>query len=54
MDGIQSVQQLDDTHVRWVAGICGESRRWTTEITEQEPDEKRNLPGSLGAALLAE
>ncbi len=40
MDGIQSVEQLDDTHVQWIAGIGGESRRWTTEITEQEPDEK--------------
>ena len=40
MDGIQSVQQLDDTHVQWVAEIRGESRQWTTEITEQWPDEK--------------
>jgi uncharacterized membrane protein len=40
MDGIQSVQQLDDTHVHWVAEIRGESREWTTEITEQQPDEK--------------
>jgi uncharacterized membrane protein len=40
MDGIQSVQQLDDTHVQWVAEIRGESRQWTTEITEQRPDEK--------------
>ena len=40
MEGIQSVQQLDDTHVRWVAEIRGESRQWTTEITEQQPDEK--------------
>jgi uncharacterized membrane protein len=40
MEGIQSVQQLDDTHVQWVAEIRGESRRWTTEITEQLPDEK--------------
>ena len=36
----QSVQQLDDTHVQWVAEIAGESRQWTTEITEQRPDEK--------------
>jgi uncharacterized membrane protein len=34
------VQQLDDTHVQWVAEIRGESRQWTTEITEQRPDEK--------------
>jgi uncharacterized membrane protein len=40
MQGVQSVQQLDDTHVQWVAEIRGESRRWTTEITEQQPDEK--------------
>ena len=40
MDGIQSVQQLDDTHVEWVAEIRGESRQWTTEITEQRPAEK--------------
>jgi uncharacterized membrane protein len=39
MNGIRSVQQLDDTHVQWVAEIRGESREWTTEITEQQPDE---------------
>jgi uncharacterized membrane protein len=40
MEGIQSVQQLDDGHVRWVAEVRGETREWTTEITEQRPDEK--------------
>jgi uncharacterized membrane protein len=40
MEGIQSVQQLDDTHVQWVAEIRGERRQWTAEITEQRPDEK--------------
>ena len=40
MEGIQAVQQLDDTHVHWVAEIRGETREWTTEITEQRPDEK--------------
>jgi uncharacterized membrane protein len=40
MEGIQSVQQIDDTHVHWVAEIRGETREWTTEITEQQPDEK--------------
>jgi uncharacterized membrane protein len=40
MEGIQSVQQLDDTHVQWVAEIRGESRHWTSEITEQQPDER--------------
>jgi uncharacterized membrane protein len=40
MEGVQSVRQLDDTHVHWVAEIRGESREWTTEITEQQPDKK--------------
>ena len=40
MEGIQSVQQLDDTHVQWIGELRGESRQWTTEITEQKPDEK--------------
>jgi uncharacterized membrane protein len=40
MEAIQSVQQLDDTHVHWVAEIRGESREWTTEIVEQQPDKK--------------
>ena len=40
MEGIQSVQQLDDTHVQWVAEVRGESRQWTSEITEQRPDER--------------
>ena len=40
MEGVQSVQQLDETHVHWVAEIRGETREWTTEITEQQPDEK--------------
>jgi len=50
MEGIQSVQQLDDTHVQWVAEIRGESRQWTTEITEQRPDEKiawKTIEGEL-------
>src|SRR5690349_12572657 len=40
MEGIQSVQQLDDTHVQWVAQIAGKSRQWTTEITEQQPGKR--------------
>jgi uncharacterized membrane protein len=50
MEGIQSVQQLDDTHVQWVAEIRGETREWTTEITEQQPDEKvawRTIEGEV-------
>src|ERR1044071_9029143 len=50
MEGIQSVQQLDDTHVQWVAEIAGKSSQWTTEITEQQPDKKvawRTIDGEV-------
>jgi uncharacterized membrane protein len=40
MEGIESVQQLDDTHVKWTAEIRGERRQWTSEITDQQPDER--------------
>jgi uncharacterized membrane protein len=40
MDGVESVTQLDDTHLRWVAEIGGRRAEWTAEITEQHPDER--------------
>jgi uncharacterized membrane protein len=40
MDGVQSVDQVDDTHLRWVAEIGGQQHAWTAEITEQRPDER--------------
>ena len=40
MEGVQSVQQLDDTHLRWVAEIGGKREEWEAEITEQLPDER--------------
>jgi uncharacterized membrane protein len=38
MDGVESVTQLDDTHLRWVAEIAGVRREWDAVITEQKPD----------------
>ena len=40
MEGIESVTQLDDTHLRWVAELGGNREEWTAEITEQVPDER--------------
>lgn len=40
MEGIESVTQLDDTHVHWVANLAGVRREWDAEITEQHPDER--------------
>jgi uncharacterized membrane protein len=38
MEGVESVRQLDDTHLHWVAEFGGERHEWDAEITEQEPD----------------
>ena len=40
MDGVESVEQIDDTHLRWVAEIGGERRDWQAEIVDQVPDQK--------------
>jgi len=38
MEGVVSVAQIDDSHMRWVAEIGGERKQWDAEIVEQEPD----------------
>ena len=38
MDHVQSVKQIDDTHVHWVAEIGGRKHEWDAEITFQEPE----------------
>jgi uncharacterized membrane protein len=38
MSGVVEVEQIDDSHVRWVAEIHGERRVWKAKIVEQEPD----------------
>ena len=38
MENVESVRQIDDTHLRWVAEIGGEREEWNAEITRQEPD----------------
>jgi uncharacterized membrane protein len=40
MEGVESVRQIDDTHLRWVAESGGKRHEWTAEITEQRPDER--------------
>ncbi|MEP6909836.1 MAG: SRPBCC family protein [Actinomycetota bacterium] len=40
MEGVESVAQIDDTHLHWVAEIGGERREWDAEIVDQVPDRK--------------
>lgn len=38
MEGVESVTQLDDRRLHWVARIAGKREAWDAEITEQTPD----------------
>ncbi|CAA9212857.1 MAG: hypothetical protein AVDCRST_MAG26-185 [uncultured Chloroflexia bacterium] len=38
MQGVESVTQLDDKRLHWVAEIAGTRREWDAEIVDQEPD----------------
>jgi len=40
MDGVESVRQIDDTHLVWTASIAGVRKQWRAEITEQTPDQR--------------
>ena len=40
MEGVESVKQLDDRHLKWIAEVGGKRREWQAEIVEQVPDEK--------------
>ena len=55
MQGVESVTQLDDTHLRWIADIGGKRHEWKAEITEQIPDERvawRAVDGKTNAGVV--
>ncbi len=40
MGGVESIEQIDDTHLHWTTSIGGVQREFGAEITEQHPDER--------------
>jgi uncharacterized membrane protein len=55
MEGVQSVRQLDDTHLEWKASVAGVDKEWRAEITEQEPDQRiawRSTSGAMNAGVV--
>ena len=40
MEGVETVQQLDDTRLHWVTEIAGQKREFDAKITEQTPDQR--------------
>jgi len=49
MEGVESVTQLDDDRVHWVAQIAGKREEWDAQITRQVPDQEIDWIG-LGDA----
>jgi uncharacterized membrane protein len=49
MEGVERVEQLDDTTLRWRASVAGQDRTWTAKITQQEPDQRIAWKATDGA-----
>ncbi|MBC7303461.1 MAG: SRPBCC family protein [Nocardia sp.] len=40
MQGVERIEQLDETHTRWTIDIAGATRTFDATITEQHPEER--------------
>jgi uncharacterized membrane protein len=40
MEGVENIQQKDDTHLHWKTELVGQTREFEAEITEQTPDQR--------------
>jgi hypothetical protein len=49
MDGVESVTQLSDNRLKWVARIAGIRREWEATILEQVPDSRLAWASTGGA-----
>jgi uncharacterized membrane protein len=49
MEGVESVKQLSDDRLEWVAKIAGVRRQWQAKILEQVPDQKIAWAATEGA-----
>jgi uncharacterized membrane protein len=55
MEGVESVTQLDDKRLHWVAEVAGTRREWDAEIVDQDPDQRiswRSLDGTPNAGTV--
>ncbi|MFN8475049.1 MAG: SRPBCC family protein [Anaerolineae bacterium] len=49
MEGVKSVQQLDNKRLHWVAEVAGKEKQWDAVITDQVPDQKIAWRSTSGA-----
>lgn len=56
MEGVESIQQLDDRRLHWCAEVGGKMVEWNAEITEQIPDTRiawRSTSGARNAGAVS-
>jgi uncharacterized membrane protein len=49
MEGVEKVEQRDDTNLHWVAKVAGKKKEWDARITEQTPDQRVAWTATSGA-----
>lgn len=49
MENVESVRQIDDTHLEWHVSVAGVDKHWRAEITEQTPDQRIAWTSTDGA-----
>lgn len=55
MEGVESVRQIDDSHLHWVTNLAGHRQEWDAEILEQTPDRRiswRNTSGDFNEGII--
>lgn len=50
MDGVESVEQIDDVRLHWKVSIGGVHREWDAQIVQQEPDRIISWENTSGTA----
>ncbi|PPJ20959.1 cyclase [Nocardia nova] len=48
MQGVERVEQRDDTHTHWTVHVAGVTREFDAKITEQHPDERVSWTSEAG------
>src|SRR2546421_12212300 len=54
MEGVETVEQIDDTHLHWIAKLGGAKREWDAQIDEQTPDQRIAWQSTTGAKSAGE
>jgi len=55
MEGVEKVEQVSDSMLRWEAEIAGVTETWDAKITEQTPDHRiawRSISGAKNAGVV--